>query len=132
MLMLHGRLASVPGRRDELLGILLEGQDSEPMPGCRLYLVAVDVDDPDGVWVTEVWDSEDAHTASLELEHVRERITRAMPLIDRSGMRQQRLDPRGGVPDANALSPRGASLADHAASRDTLPATGTGEPRDTR
>jgi quinol monooxygenase YgiN len=102
MLMLHGRLAAVPARRDELLGILLENSDSDSMPGCRLYLVALDEEDPDGVWVTEVWESEEAHTASLQVEQVRERIARAMPLIDRSGLRQQRLDPRGGVPAAGA------------------------------
>ena len=98
MFMLHGRLAAQPGKRDELLAILVEGDDASPMPGCRLYLVAVDDEDADGVWVTEIWESAEAHTASLQLEGVRERIGRAMPLIDRGGIRQQRLDARAGIP----------------------------------
>jgi quinol monooxygenase YgiN len=40
MFMLHGRLAAKPGKRDELLTIYTQAEQSEPMPGCRLYLVA--------------------------------------------------------------------------------------------
>ena len=48
MFMLHDRLAAKPGKRDDLLAILAEGDDAELLPGCRLYLVAVDETDPDG------------------------------------------------------------------------------------
>ena len=96
MFMLHARISAKVGRRDELLTIMAE--DSELLPGCRLYVVAVDVADADGVWVTEIWDSEEAHDASLRLDHVRERIARAIPLIDPDGIRQQRLDARAGIP----------------------------------
>ena len=53
------------------------------MPGCWLYLVALDETDQDGVWVTEVWDSEEAHRASLQLDHVQAQIVRAMPMLHR-------------------------------------------------
>jgi quinol monooxygenase YgiN len=98
MFMLHGRLAAHAGRRDELLAIMAEGEQHEPMPGCRLYLVAVDETDPDGVWVTEVWESEEAHAASLQLDHVQAQIARAMPLLDMEGFRRQQLDARAGIP----------------------------------
>lgn len=96
--MLHGRLAAHAGRRDELLAVLMEQEGAPAMPGCRLYLVAIDPEDDDGVWVTEVWEDAEAHQASLQMAEVRERIGRAMPLIDRDGIRQQRLEVRGGVP----------------------------------
>jgi quinol monooxygenase YgiN len=99
MFMLHGRLAAKPGKRDELLAILAEGEQEERMPECRLYLVAVDDTDADGVWVTEVWESEEAHTASLQLERVKAQIARAMPLLDTAGFKRQQLDARAGVPD---------------------------------
>jgi quinol monooxygenase YgiN len=99
MFMLHGRLAAKPGKRDELLAILLETADAERLPGCRLYVVAVDEQDADGVWATEIWDSEDAHSASLQTASVRQRIGRAMPLLEAGGIRQQRLDALSGIPD---------------------------------
>jgi quinol monooxygenase YgiN len=98
MFMLHGRLAARPGRRDELLAILSEGDTDERMPGCRLYLVAVDDTDTDGVWVTEVWESEAAHAASLELDRVKAQISRAMPILDIAGFQRQQLDARAGIP----------------------------------
>ncbi|QNN51168.1 putative quinol monooxygenase [Nocardioides mesophilus] len=99
MFMLHGRLAAKPGKREELLAILAEGEHREPMPGCRLYLVAVDETDADGVWITELWESEDAHTASLQLDRVKEQITRAMPILDTEGFKRQQLEARAGIPD---------------------------------
>lgn len=98
MFMLHGRLSAQVGRRDELLAILSDGEQEEPMPGCRLYLVAVDETDQDGVWVTEVWESEEDHAASLQLDRVKERIARAMPILDPAGFRRQQLDARAGIP----------------------------------
>lgn len=87
--------------RDELLRIMTGGSPIGAMPGCRLYVVAVDPDDPDGIWVTEIWESEEAHAASLQREEVRERISHAMSLMDRTGIRQQRLDARAGIPAPN-------------------------------
>ena len=98
MFMLHGRLAAEPGKRDDLLNILVEGEHEERMPGCRLYLVAVDETDPDGVWITEVWESEKAHATSLQLDHVKRRIARAMPMLDTAGFQRQQLDARAGIP----------------------------------
>ena len=64
----------------------------------RLYLVAVDGTDDDGVWVTEVWESAAAHAASLELDRVKEQIARAMPILDLAGFERQQLDARAGIP----------------------------------
>ncbi len=97
--MLHGRLAAKPGKRDELLAILLEGTNAELLPGCRLYVVAVDEEDADGVWATEIWESEEAHSTSLRIDSVQERIGRAMPLMEVGGHRQQRLAALSGIPD---------------------------------
>jgi quinol monooxygenase YgiN len=98
MFMLHGRLAAKPGKRDELLAILTETDGTEVLAGCRLYVVAVDDSDADGVWATEIWESEEAHQASLQQDSVRRRIARAMPLMDLDGIRQQRLDALTGIP----------------------------------
>jgi quinol monooxygenase YgiN len=76
---LIGKLLAVPGKRDALIALLLEGEES--MPGCLSYVVARDVAEPDAIWITEVWDSEASHDASLTLPSVRAAIERARPLI---------------------------------------------------
>jgi quinol monooxygenase YgiN len=76
---LIGKMRAKPGKRDELLAILLESTDA--MPGCLNYIVARDPADADVIWVTEVWDNEASHKASLTLPAVRSAITKAMPII---------------------------------------------------
>lgn len=74
-----GKLISVPGARDALVAILLEG--TREMPGCLSYVVALDPSDQDALWITEVWESQGHHEASLSLPTVREAISRGRPLI---------------------------------------------------
>ncbi len=76
---LIGKMTAKPGQRDALVAAILDGSGS--MPGCRSYVVALDAADADAIWVTEVWDDEASHKASLELPAVRAAIARAMPLI---------------------------------------------------
>jgi quinol monooxygenase YgiN len=76
---LIGKMKVVPGQRDALLAILLEG--IADMPGCLSYVVAKDPADADAIWITEVWNSAESHKASLELPAVRDAIARARPLI---------------------------------------------------
>jgi quinol monooxygenase YgiN len=76
---LIGKMSAIPGKRDELLAILL-GSIGE-MPGCLSYVVAQDATDANAIWITEVWDSEASHKASLAIPAVREAITKAKPMI---------------------------------------------------
>lgn len=76
---LIGKMNAQPGKRDALLSILLDGIAA--MPGCLSYVVALDPDDPDGIWITEVWESRDSHQASLALPAVKDAIAQARPLI---------------------------------------------------
>ncbi|MEP7339153.1 MAG: putative quinol monooxygenase [Acidobacteriota bacterium] len=76
---LIGKMAVVAGKRDELISILLEGVAG--MPGCLSYVVAKDPADANAIWITEVWDSEQSHKASLSLPAVKQAIMRGKPLI---------------------------------------------------
>jgi quinol monooxygenase YgiN len=76
---LIGKLTAVPGKRDALAAILLEGTGG--MPGCLSYVVAADSADPDALWVTEVWDSAASHRGSLQLPAVQAAIAKGRPLI---------------------------------------------------
>ena len=90
---LIGKIIATPGGRDELASILLENADK--MPGCLSYVVASDTADPDALWVTEVWDSQESHRNSLSLPSVKEAISRGKPLIAGFGERFETV-PAGG------------------------------------
>ncbi len=79
-----GKMTAAPGRRDDLIALMTE--EVEAMPGCLSYVIARDPNDADAVWITEVWDSESSHKASLSIPAVRATIAKAMPLIAGFGM----------------------------------------------
>ena len=82
---LIGKIKTVPGQRDALITTLIEGVSG--MPGCLSYVVAQDANDPDAVWVTEVWDNAMSHQASLALASVKTAIAKGRPLIAGFGER---------------------------------------------
>ncbi len=91
---LIGKMRAAPGKRDDLISILLESTVS--MPGCLNYVVARDPADADGVWITEVWTDEASHKASLGLPEVQAAIATARPIIVGFDS-QTRTEPVGGV-----------------------------------
>ena len=80
---LIGKLIAKPGERDALIAILLDG--IADMPGCISYVVARDPADANAIWITEVWDSEQSHHASLSLPAVQAAIAQGKPLIEGFG-----------------------------------------------
>ncbi len=76
---LIGKMTAVPGQRDALAAILLEG--THEMPGCLSYVIATDPADPDALWITEVWNTQAEHRASLDLSGVKAAIAKGRPLI---------------------------------------------------
>ena len=90
---LIGKINTVPGQRDALIAILIDGVSG--MPGCLSYIVAKDPTDPDAIWVTEAWDSQESHQASLSLPSVQQAISRGKPLIAGFGERFETM-PIGG------------------------------------
>ena len=90
---LIGKFIATDGKRDELIGYLLEGL--RDMPGCLSYIVASDPADANAIWVTEAWSDADSHKASLALPQVQAAIQKARPLI--AGMeRIAETQPQGG------------------------------------
>ena len=82
---LIGKMNVVSGQRDALIAILVEGISG--MPGCLSYIVAKDSTDPNAIWVTEVWDSQESHQGSLSLPSVQHAIALGRPLIAGFGER---------------------------------------------
>lgn len=76
---LVGQMLAKPGKRDELIALMLA--ETGKMPGCLSYVVAKDSVNADAIWVTEVWESAESHRASLKLPAVQSVIAKARPLI---------------------------------------------------
>ena len=76
-----GTLGTVPGKRDELVAHLSRRNDALRDVGCLAYEVGVNDDEPDTVFVVELWESAEAHRASLQLPAVQAAIAAARPLL---------------------------------------------------
>ena len=80
-----GKMVATEGHREKLMAILLEG--TREMPGCKLYAIFADSSDDTGIWITEAWDTEEAHRASLKLPQVQKAIAEGRPMIASFGER---------------------------------------------
>ncbi|MCL6444498.1 MAG: antibiotic biosynthesis monooxygenase [Alicyclobacillus sp.] len=92
---LYTKFTTHEGQRDSLAEMLLEAaRGMGSVEGCKLYVVNIPDDEPNSVWVTEIWSDPSAHQASLSLDEAKALIQRARPLI--AGVEQIKLRPVGG------------------------------------
>ncbi len=73
------RITSAPGKREEMIAIL--EKSAAGMVGCLSYVVAKDAGNDVMIWVTEVWDSQASHDASLSLPRVQDAVARAKEIV---------------------------------------------------
>jgi quinol monooxygenase YgiN len=76
-----GSMRTRPGHRDDVVAILTRSGEGLRSAGCELYLVGVAGDDPDRIWVTEMWRSKQHHDDSLQLPETKAAIAAAMPML---------------------------------------------------
>lgn len=96
--LLHGKITAQAGKADALADILIEASKMvSTAKGCQLYVVSQDKNDPNSVYVTEIWDSKLDHDNSLKIEGVRELIMMAMPLFEGQPQKGQELEILGGT-----------------------------------
>jgi quinol monooxygenase YgiN len=67
------------GKRDELVDILRK--ERQACPGCQSYVIAYDSNNPNAIWITEVWDTKESHAASLNLPDVQSAISQGQTMI---------------------------------------------------
>jgi quinol monooxygenase YgiN len=85
---LQGKLIAKEGCGDELTNLMLEASKMmQATDDCDLYVVGQEPDQPDHIWIYEVWSDEQAHQGSLQLPGVQQLIGKARPLI--AGMADQ-------------------------------------------
>ena len=102
-----GSLGALTGKRDDLVALLTRRSGVLAGAGCVQYDVGVNPEEPDTVYVVELWTSAQAHRASLDLPEVRAAIESARPLLSGQfgGFRFDVVgSPLVGAPDAGASS----------------------------
>jgi quinol monooxygenase YgiN len=79
----YGKASAQAGRGGELAEVLLAAAaELESDPGCQLYLINRQADQPDVIWVTELWRSQADLDASLERIRGSEGVAAAMALVE--------------------------------------------------
>ncbi|MEQ2526338.1 antibiotic biosynthesis monooxygenase [Bacillaceae bacterium CLA-AA-H227] len=70
------------GKRGTMVEILLEAAESmKILDECEIYLVNISEDEPNSVYVYEVWSNENAHKESLSVEAAQALISKAKQII---------------------------------------------------
>lgn len=62
-----------------------------------MYVIGLDSDDSNSVFITEIWDIKEDHDNSLKVDGVRELIMKAMPLLDGPPTKGQEIEVLGGT-----------------------------------
>ena len=95
---LHGKLTAQDGKGPQLSKILLEASAlMQSAQGCHMYMVSIDPENPDAVWVTEIWESKEDHGNSLSINGVKELIGQAIPILEGRPQKGQELKILGGL-----------------------------------
>lgn len=94
--LLINKLTTKPGKRQVVIDLLLEaGKPFDDNPSCLLYLVGASVDEPNVIWVQDIWINQEDHETAMQSEDMARFIKRVMPLLE--GMPQQiQIEPKGG------------------------------------
>ena len=87
------QITALPGKRDQLAAILEHG--SRGLAGCIAYVIAADPDDPEALWITELWTDRASHERSLRTEQVASAVARGRPLM-KGFLRRVEIDPIAG------------------------------------
>lgn len=97
MYLLQGKLTTKVGQQANLAGILIEASKLvSTAKGCNLYVIGLDENEQNTVFVTEIWDSKEDHDNSLKVPGVKELIGKAMPMLDGQPSKGQELEILGG------------------------------------
>jgi quinol monooxygenase YgiN/mannose-6-phosphate isomerase-like protein (cupin superfamily) len=98
----YAKATAKSGQGDALADVMLRVAETlEGAPGCLLYIVNRSPSEPDAVWLTELWRSQEDLDAALKLESARALMPEVMELVE-GPFEQINLEPLGGVGHAAA------------------------------
>ena len=118
------KMTAREGRADELADALLEvAKGLADVAGCELYIVNRSPSEPDVVWVTELWASQETIDAALASEDAKARIPLVQELV--AGIERIEVTPLGGV--GHLAGGTGFTLVNLEDVEDQAPKFGLGE-----
>jgi quinol monooxygenase YgiN/mannose-6-phosphate isomerase-like protein (cupin superfamily) len=125
----YAKAIAKPGQADALAERLLKVAEAlRAVPGCELYIINRSPDDPNAVWVTELWSSQAELDAALEATDEAQ-IREVLALTD--GFERIDLVPLGGVGTRDAPHP-GYTIRNLGDSEDMAAKYGYGETGEAR
>jgi quinol monooxygenase YgiN len=128
----YSKVAAKPGMGEELAAKMLEAARAlRSTPGCELYIINRVPDQPDVVWVTELWLSREAMEGALASEGAQASIPAVLDLMDLDASRRIDTVPVGGVGLRRAPQP-GYTLRRLDELEDLAPKFGMGDTQETR
>jgi quinol monooxygenase YgiN/mannose-6-phosphate isomerase-like protein (cupin superfamily) len=126
------RFTARPGQGDALAERMLGvAEGLRGIAGCELYAINRASDEPDAVWVTEVWRSQEELDASLETDEAKASIPEVMALVQEDGFERIDVTPLGGVGLEDAPAP-GYTVRNLADAEDQAAKYGYGEMGESR
>ncbi|MFF0607775.1 putative quinol monooxygenase [Nocardia tengchongensis] len=82
MFSVYGRVSALPNQRDAVIELINEAARAcGDSGGLVAYSINAPIDDPNSVWVTQLWVSKDAHDATTHSEPVRAVSLRMVSLL---------------------------------------------------
>jgi quinol monooxygenase YgiN len=82
MFSVYGRMTTQPGKRDEVADLIRESAESGgDASGLIAYSVNATLDEPDTIWVTELWTGKVAHDTTTHSEPVRKVTQQIVALL---------------------------------------------------
>lgn len=83
----YGKMTAREGKGQELeRAMLAAAEELKSDPGCELYLINRQADDPATLWVTEVWRSQEDLDASVEKIRTSDEVAQVVQLVAEGGM----------------------------------------------
>ena len=94
----YAKMTAKPGQGEALAQKMLEVADAlREVAGCELYVINRSAGEPDVIWVTELWQSQEQLDQALESPGAKESIQEVLDLVEREGFERVDLEPVGGV-----------------------------------
>jgi quinol monooxygenase YgiN len=106
----------------EMLGVAHSLREAT---GCELYLINRAADDPDVIWVTEQWQSQDALDAALQSPDAAASIGQVRELMGDGGVQRVDVEPLGGA--GSLVGETGFAIVNLEEVEDLAPRFGFGE-----